>query len=108
MLTLPQLMYASLSPSSPNSLPHMKPKYLSTVLSARQFHSLSTPSYRVPNPEPGDESPDDSSPAERKRAMQLILDEVHGMQKKWWDQGGEEWAAPAIINSSKILVVSVS
>ncbi|ORX39764.1 hypothetical protein BD324DRAFT_614903 [Kockovaella imperatae] len=99
------MMYASLSPS-PSSLPHLKPKFLSTVMSARQFHSLSGPSYTVPhvNSDEDAESPDSS--AERKRAMQLILDEVHGMQKGWWDKGGEEWAAPAIINSSKILVLS--
>ena len=39
--------------------------------------------------------------------MQLILDEVHGMQKAWWDRGGEDWAAPAMINSSKVVVLSV-
>ena len=39
--------------------------------------------------------------------MQLILDEIHSLQKEW-SQGGGEWAEASIINSSKVLVVTVS
>ena len=104
------MIYASLPPSRATDLPHLKPKFQTTILSARQFHSLSGPSYTVPDPpSPDDEyAPLGDTPAERRRAMQLILDEVHGMQKTWWDRGEEGWATPAMINSSKVVVLSVS
>ena len=40
--------------------------------------------------------------------MQLILDEIHALQKEWESQGTGEWAEASIINSSKVLVVTVS
>lgn len=40
--------------------------------------------------------------------MQLILDEIHALQKEWESQGQGEWAEASIINSSKVLVVTVS
>jgi len=40
--------------------------------------------------------------------MQLILDEIHALQKEWDGQGNGEWAEASIINSSKVLVVTVS
>jgi hypothetical protein len=40
--------------------------------------------------------------------MQLILDEIHGMQREWEKEGGDEWAAASTINSSKVLNVTVS
>ena len=40
--------------------------------------------------------------------MQLILDEVHAMQREWADYEDEDYAAAAIINSSKLLGVVVS
>ena len=39
--------------------------------------------------------------------MQLILDEVHELQSEW-EQEGEEWAEAGVINSSKVLIVTVS
>jgi hypothetical protein len=39
--------------------------------------------------------------------MQLILDEIHALQKEWEGQGAGEWAEASIINSSKVLVVTV-
>ncbi len=39
--------------------------------------------------------------------MQLILDEVHALQKEWQVEGSE-WAGAGIINSSKVLAVTVS
>lgn len=39
--------------------------------------------------------------------MQLILDEVHALQKEWQVEGNE-WAGAGIINSSKVLVVTVN
>lgn len=91
-----QSMYASLPPSPPsNSRPT---KHLTTVLSARLFHSLSSPPWDVPS---------DDSESSRRRAMQLILDEVHALQKEWQVEG-TEWAGAGIINSSKVLVVTVS
>jgi len=39
--------------------------------------------------------------------MQFILDEVHAMQKEW-ETEGTDWAEAGIINSSKVLVVTVS
>ena len=71
------------------------------MLSARQFHSLATPPDEVPLQ---DEEPDYA----RKRSMQLILDEIHALQKEWSQSGGGEWAEASIINSSKVLVVTVS
>jgi hypothetical protein len=40
--------------------------------------------------------------------MQLILDEIHALQKEWESQETGEWAEASIINSSKVLVVTVS
>ena len=91
-------IYASLPPNPPG----VEPKtFATTVLSARQFHSLATPPEEVPLP---DEEPDYG----RKRSMQLILDEIHALQKEWESQGTGEWAEASIINSSKVLVVTVS
>jgi hypothetical protein len=59
----------------------------------------------VPFEDPLAESSD--SPQRRKRAMQLILDEIHGLQRGW-ESDGDEWAGAGIINSSKVLVVTVS
>lgn len=39
--------------------------------------------------------------------MQLILDEIHALQKDWRSQDTGEWAEASIINSSKVLVVTV-
>lgn len=39
--------------------------------------------------------------------MQLILDEIHALQKDWESQDTGEWAEASIINSSKVLVVTV-
>lgn len=65
----------------------------------------------VPFEDPFAESSKD--PEKRKRAMQIILDEIHAIQKGWEaeaEKSGEqgEWAAPGIINSSKVLIVTVS
>lgn len=79
----------------------MSRRFSTTVLSARQFHSLATPPDEVPLP---DEEPDYS----RRRSMQLILDEIHALQKDWQEQQAGEWAEASIINSSKVLVVTVS
>ncbi|WVQ71541.1 hypothetical protein IAR50_001080 [Cryptococcus sp. DSM 104548] len=116
-------IYATLPPSPPGrNGPH-----LTTVLSARHFHSLSSPSFAVPPPthyatsddDPlpplASEDPTASDPADvgertgRRRAMQLILDEIHGLEQEWAvhsEEGQEEWAEAGIINSSKVLVVS--
>lgn len=51
---------------------------------------------------------EDATERNKKRAMQLILDEIHGMQRDWEREGGEEWAAASTINSSKVLIVTVS
>jgi hypothetical protein len=49
-----------------------------------------------------------SAPQQRRRAMQLVLDEVHSLQRGWESQGGmEEWASVGIINSSKVFGVTV-
>lgn len=37
--------------------------------------------------------------------MQLILDEIHSLQKEW--EGTKEWAEAGIINSSKVLAATV-
>ncbi|WVQ78216.1 hypothetical protein IAT38_000299 [Cryptococcus sp. DSM 104549] len=128
-------IYANL-PASPPGRPRA---HLTTVLSARHFHSLSSPSFYVPpSPSPSrsslsssasDFSPEytntdlfppvtsvecedshGSTPLKRRRAMQLILDEIHGLEREWekdWAEGkGEEWAGAGIINSSKVLVVT--
>lgn len=58
-----------------------------------------------------DEIPKTPVPAQRRRAMQLILDEIHGLEREWIEhseEGHEEWAAAGIINSSKVVVVTVS
>ncbi|WWC61227.1 uncharacterized protein I303_103807 [Kwoniella dejecticola CBS 10117] len=124
-------IYTSLPPSPPNTYPR---SHLTTVLSARHFHSLSSPSYFVPPsppPPPSDEddpfppmtgseeseSESSSTPVRRRRAMQLILDEIHSLQRDWEREneitgsGGtigprQEWASAGIINSSKVLVVT--
>ncbi|KAK8869921.1 hypothetical protein IAR55_000489 [Kwoniella newhampshirensis] len=117
---------ASLPPSPPS---HPR-SHLTTVLSARHFHSLSSPNYSVPYFPSGSSSADDpfppvssgdasaeeaessSTPVKRRRAMQLILDEIHGLEQEWSatargkDGFEEEWAGAGIINSSKVLVVS--
>jgi hypothetical protein len=59
----------------------------------------------VPFEDPLAESSD--SPTQRRRAMQLILDEIHELQREW-EIEGNEWAGAGIINSSKVLVVTVS
>lgn len=51
---------------------------------------------------------EDGEERNKKRAMQLILDEIHGMQREWEKEDGEEWAAASTINSSKVLIVTVS
>ncbi|OWZ51972.1 hypothetical protein C351_03611 [Cryptococcus neoformans c8] len=117
-------IYASL-PASP---PGRSRTHLTTVLSARHFHSLSSPSFSVPpvslsytpsdvflhdsaevvDCDP-DEVPKTPVPAQRRRAMQLILDEIHGLEREWIEhseEGHEEWAAAGIINSSKVVVVT--
>ena len=102
-------MYASL-PSSPSTATGRPPKYVTTVLSARHFHSLSSPPWDIPDPHiyynPSAELSD--SPAQRRRAMQLILDEVHAMQKEWLMSEDGEWAAAGFVNSSKVFGVTVS
>lgn len=50
----------------------------------------------------------DGSERNKKRSMQLILDEIHALQREWEKDGGEEWAAASTINSSKVLIVTVS
>ena len=40
--------------------------------------------------------------------MQLILDEVHDMQEEWALHEDDDFAAAAIINSSKVVGVTVS
>ncbi|RSH91260.1 hypothetical protein EHS25_009559 [Saitozyma podzolica] len=95
-------LYAILPPTPPNTRPSSN-RFLTTVLSARHFHSLSSPSMFVPFEDPLAESSD--SPQRRKRAMQLILDEIHGLQRGW-ELDGDEWAGAGIINSSKVLVVT--
>jgi hypothetical protein len=56
-----------------------------------------------------DDAPESSdSPAQRRRAMQLILDEVHGMQREWALHEDDDYASAAIINSSKVVGVTVS
>ncbi|WWC85365.1 uncharacterized protein L201_000228 [Kwoniella dendrophila CBS 6074] len=127
-------IYTSLPPSPPHTYPR---SHLTTVLSARHFHSLSSPSYFVPPPPPpppltSEEDPfppvtsigateelsvNTSTPLKRRRAMQLILDEIHSLQRDWQKEneltgsGGtvgprQEWASAGIINSSKILAVT--
>ncbi|CAD6580410.1 MAG: hypothetical protein TREMPRED_002739 [Tremellales sp. Tagirdzhanova-0007] len=89
---------ASIYASLPSTPAHASPsKHYTTVLSARLFHSLSSP--------PWDVLPRDSE-ASRRRAMQLILDEVHRLQKEWQAEGVNEWVGAGIINSSKVLVVT--
>ena len=39
--------------------------------------------------------------------MQLVLDEIHALQKEW-EVDSSEWAGAGIINSSKVLAVTVS
>lgn len=38
--------------------------------------------------------------------MQLILDEIHSLQRDWEGSSNGEWAEASIINSSKVLVVT--
>lgn len=114
MLTT-QRIYASLPPppSSPSSQTEPSQRFMTTVLSARHFHSLAPPSLAVPfedrfsnNAEECDGSaPESSSAPGRRRVMQLILDEIHALQQEW--EGGKEWAEAGIINSSKVLAATV-
>jgi hypothetical protein len=102
------MMYASV-PSTPPSSNKKSRRYLTTILSARQFHSLSSPPFDIQQPYGLSEAAESSdSPAQRRRAMQLILDEVHAMQREWALYEDEDYAAAAIINSSKVLGVTVS
>ncbi|ORY32256.1 hypothetical protein BCR39DRAFT_523603 [Naematelia encephala] len=97
------MIYASLPPVPPGSEPL---KFLTTVISARLFHSLSAPPTDVPFGEySSDYAESSSAPGQRRRAMQLILDEVHALQNEWQERG-PEWAAAGIINSSKVCVVT--
>ncbi|WVF72306.1 hypothetical protein IAT40_007119 [Kwoniella sp. CBS 6097] len=113
-------IYTSLPPQPPRSHPRA---HLTTVLSARHFHSLSSPSYFVPPPPSSADDPfppvstesacdemseSSSTPLKRRRAMQLILDEIHSLQHDWEKErsANQEWASAGIINSSKVLVVS--
>lgn len=97
------MIWSSL-PSGPPSSNKKSRKYLTTILSARQFHSLSSPPFDIEPPYNIAESSD--SPAQRRRAMQLILDEVHSMQRDWAAYEDEDYAAAAIINSSKVVGVT--
>jgi malonyl CoA-acyl carrier protein transacylase len=49
---------------------------------------------------------DEPETAARRRIMQLILDEVHGLQHEWEYEGNGEWAEAGIINSSRVLIVT--
>lgn len=62
---------------------------------------LESPDHDLPKGKEGDRTG-------RKRAMQYILDEIHGLQKVWEAEGNDEFAAAATINSSKVLIVTVS
>lgn len=109
LLTL-QRMYALL-PASPRS--NTSARFLTTVLAARLFHSLSSPPWEDPfqmvRNIPGVDGESSSDPERRKRAMQLVLDEIHGLQKEWQAKGNDnEWAGASIINSSKVFSISVS
>lgn len=86
-------------------LPSRPPKaslenFTTTVLSARHFHSLSSPSMFVPFDDPLEND------GPRRRCMQLILDEIHSMQEHWEAEGNGEWAAASVISSSKVLSVT--
>ena len=102
------MMWSSL-PSSPPSWNLRSRKYVTTILSARQFHSLSSPPFDIEDRHSsyatGAESSD--SPAQRRRAMQLILDEVHDMQEEWALHEDDDFASAAIVNSSKVVGVTV-
>lgn len=94
-------MYAAL-PSNPPNGPQKR--FLTTALSARHYHSLSSPSMYVPFEDPL--MAQDDEPEQRRRAMQLILDEVHSLQHQWEIEGHGDWAEAGIINSSKVLIVT--
>ncbi|BEI85388.1 hypothetical protein CcaverHIS002_0507890 [Cutaneotrichosporon cavernicola] len=96
-------IYASL-PCSPPGSGGSSSRFVTTALSARSYHSLSSPSMFVPFDDPLAETPDE--PERRRRAMQLILDEVHGLQHEWEFEGNRDWAEASIINSSKVLMVT--
>lgn len=99
------IMFTNL-PAVPTNSNKRSRKYQMTVLSARQFHSLSSPPFDIEQPYDSNSFGETSdSPAQRRRAMQLILDEVHAMQREWADYEDEDYAAAAIINSSKLLGV---
>lgn len=102
-------MWAELPASLPSSNRRSR-KYLTTILSARLFHSLSSPPWDIPKPYTGygEGAESSDSPAQRRRAMQVILDEVHAMQREWAIHEDEDYAAAAIINSSKVFGVTVS
>lgn len=101
-------MYALLPASK-----EISKRYLTTVLAARLFHSLSSPPWEDPfqmvRNIPGvDDGESSSDPERRRRAMQLVLDEIHLMQKEWEAKMSEhEWAGASIINSSKVFSVTV-
>lgn len=99
------MMWAAL-PASPPSSNLRTRKYVTTILSARQFHSLSSPPFDIPAPYSLDSPESSDSPAQRRRAMQLILDEVHAMQREWALHEDDDYASAAIINSSKVLGVT--
>ncbi|KAL7422277.1 hypothetical protein Q5752_002923 [Cryptotrichosporon argae] len=94
-------LYASLPPS----LPGQSRTFSTVVLSARHYHSLSSPSHFVPFNDPVVDAESSSAPEQRRRAMQLVLDEVHAMQKEW-EAEGREWAEAGIINSSKVFALT--
>lgn len=98
-------IYASLPASPANASPSQK-RFLTTALSARHYHSLSSPSLVVPYHDPLMCMSDEPESAARRRVMQLILDEVHSLQHAWEVEGQGEWAEAGIINSSRVLIVT--
>lgn len=71
------------------------------------FVPFEDPFARDPD-DPSGNARDGQAQQQRKRCMQMILDEIHSMQRQWEAEGGEEWAGAGIINSSKVVIVSVS
>lgn len=99
-------IYASL-PAYPKNVDPVKgsKRFLTTALSARHWHSLSSPDMFIPFESPLAADPTDE-PERRRRAMQLILDEVHSLQHEWEVEGQGDWAEAGIINSSKVVIVT--